>query len=728
VMIVASGGIGEIGSLAAFDALADERDARRCDRLAERARRELVRLADDALALDVEPAADDEQRRPRARGPLDRALEPGLRRGRRRPRDPRQLREPARERTRALLERGPLGAHRVGLAGELVERLDGAVELPRSRRLGVPGTDERPARGRDTLLVAGLLRPRELQLGVATSSPPRPRLALGLAQRLLGGGLLGGKTREECLDRTRAIAHHLGGASKVVDLLDRGGQPLVARLELAREPHQTLVAHRREYARAGARQVRFGRIRSYATRELLERTAAHAADFLDGLAERPVAPAAGVEDLRAALGGPLPDGPSDPALVLDELVAAADPGVVAIPGGRYFGFVTGGAVPAALAADWLTSVWDQNAVLFAGGPAAAVVEEVAGAWLKELLGLPTHASFALVTGCQMAHVTALAAARHHVLHDVGWDVERDGLAGAPPVRVLAGAERHVTVDRALRLLGLGDPTLVDADGQGRMRPDALRTALAEATGPTIVCTQVGNVNTGSIDELPPIVAAARDAGAWVHVDGAFGLWAAASPSLRGLVDGVDRADSWATDGHKWLNVPYDCGIALVAHPDSHRAALGVRAGYLVHAAEDAGRDAMDWTPESSRRARGFTVYAALRSLGRAGVAELVDGCCAHARRFAERLGREPGVEVLNDVVLNQVLVRFLDPGGDHDARTAAVVHRVQDDGVLWLGGTTWRGMGAMRISVSNWSTTAEDVDRSVDAILAAAAATVPASA
>jgi glutamate/tyrosine decarboxylase-like PLP-dependent enzyme len=426
--------------------------------------------------------------------------------------------------------------------------------------------------------------------------------------------------------------------------------------------------------------------------------------------------------LRAALDGPLPDGPLDARTVVDELVAAADPGVVAMPSGRYFGFVIGGVLPVALAADWLTSTWDQNAGLYVCGASAAVVEEVAGRWLKELLAIPAHASFAFVTGCQMAHATALAAARHHVLARAGWDVERDGLTGAPPIRVLAGAERHVTVDRALRLLGLGTACVnpVVADDQGRMRPDALREALAGADGPTIVCAQVGNVNTGAIDELPPILDAAREAGAWVHVDGAFGLWAAASPSLRGLVDGVERADSWATDGHKWLNVPYDSGLAFVAHPESHRAAMQVTASYLIQAAEGGPRDQMDWTPEFSRRARGFAVYAALRSLGRTGVAELVDRCCAHARRFAELLGREPGVEILNDVVLNQVLVRFVDGDGAHDDRTAEITRRIQRDGVLWASGTTWHGMGALRISVSNWSTTEDDVERSVAAILDAA--------
>jgi len=456
-------------------------------------------------------------------------------------------------------------------------------------------------------------------------------------------------------------------------------------------------------------------------RSLLEDAAAHAARFLEALPERRVASTATADGLRKELGGPLPDETRDPRRVLAELARAVEPGLVATPGGRFFGFVIGGSLPAALAADWLTSAWDQNAGLYVAAPAASVVEEVCGAWLADLFGISQDASFGLVTGCQMANFTALAAARHHVLEEAGWDVEADGLAGAPPVRVIAGEERHVTIDRALRFLGLGSSNLqtVPADGQGRMRPDVLKTLLAESPGPTILCVQAGNVNTGAIDPLDAICDAASEAGAWVHVDGAFGMWAAASPSLSHLTAGIERADSWATDAHKWLNVPYDSGLVFCAHPAAHKAAMGTQASYLVRS-ENQERDELDWNPEASRRARGFPVYAALRSLGRSGVADLVDRCCAHARRFAGALGREPGVEVLNDVVLNQVLVRFLDDGGEHDARTRAVIEAVQEDGTCWLGGTTWQGKGAMRISVSNWSTTIEDVDRSVAAILRAA--------
>jgi glutamate/tyrosine decarboxylase-like PLP-dependent enzyme len=447
-------------------------------------------------------------------------------------------------------------------------------------------------------------------------------------------------------------------------------------------------------------------------RDLLQATARLAADFLETLASRPIGPQAGVDELMQLLGGPLPEEGTDPHEVVTSLAERAAPGIVGIPSGRYFGFVIGGGVPAALAADWLTSTWDQNAGLYAGGPAAAVVEEVCRGWLAELLGLPPDVSVAFVTGCQMAHVTALAAARHHVLAQVGWNVAADGLAGSPPIRVVVGAKRHVTIDRALRLLGIGASALdvVAADDQGRMRVEQLR--LDER--PTIVCGQDGEINTGAFDDFEAIADRATDAGAWFHIDGAFGLWAAASPDLRHLVSGAERADSWATDGHKWLNVPYDSGLALCAHPDAHRAAMSVTAAYLVHATDTRERDQVDWTPEFSRRARGFAVYAAIRSLGRHGISGIVNRCCAHARRFAAAL-EAGGATILNDVVLNQVLVRF----GDGD-RTRDTVARVQQDGTCWLGGTDWNGEYAMRVSVSNWRTTEDDVDRSVAAILAAA--------
>jgi glutamate/tyrosine decarboxylase-like PLP-dependent enzyme len=456
------------------------------------------------------------------------------------------------------------------------------------------------------------------------------------------------------------------------------------------------------------------------TRDVLRRTAEHAADFLETLGERPVYPDVGVDELREALGGPVPEGPTDPARVVDELVARAEPGVVAIPSGRYFGFVIGGAVPAALAADWLTSTWDQNAGLYVAGPFASVVEEVAGSWVRELLRLPSEASFAFVTGCQMANFTALAIARRHVLERAGWDADADGLSGSPRIRVLCGAKVHATVKRALRLLGLGVPELLEADDQGRMVAESLRRALADGPAPTIVCAQAGEVNTGAFDPLPEIAAAARRAGAWLHVDGAFGLWAAASPKLAHLVDGAELADSWATDAHKWLNVPYDCGIVFCRHSDMHRRAIGVQAEYLMQ--DDAAvRDQVDWTPEFSRRARGFTVYAAIRSLGREGIAELVERTCAHARRFADELAVLPGFELLNEVVLNQVLFRF-----ESDERTDDVLRRVQESGEAWLSGTTWDGRRAIRISVSNWQTTDDDVARTVAAFEAASYADAPA--
>jgi glutamate/tyrosine decarboxylase-like PLP-dependent enzyme len=451
------------------------------------------------------------------------------------------------------------------------------------------------------------------------------------------------------------------------------------------------------------------------TRTLLELTAALAAGYLDSLADRPVFPDVTPEQLREALGGPLPEEPLEARQVVTELAVAAEPGLVATGSGRYFGFVIGGALPAALAADWLTSAWDQNAGLYAAGPSASVVEQVTQEWLLELFGLPGNASIGFVTGTQMAHVTGLAAARFHVLDAVGWDVGSAGLQGAPRVRVLAGAKRHVTVDRALRLLGLGAPTIVEADEQGRMRTDALAAALAAEEGPAIVCAQAGEVNTGAFDPLAEIADATEKAGAWLHVDGAFGLWAAASPELRHLVAGAERADSWTTDAHKWLNVPYDSGIVLCAHPESHRAAIASQAEYLIQD-ERRVRDQMDWVPEFSRRARAFPVYAAVRALGRRGIVELVERCCLGARRFAEGIAAQPGVELLNEVVLNQVLFRFED-----DERTEAALAAVQGSGRVWLGGTTWAGRKAIRVSVSNWQTGDEEIDLALEAFAEARA-------
>ena len=442
--------------------------------------------------------------------------------------------------------------------------------------------------------------------------------------------------------------------------------------------------------------------------------------YLEGLADRPVHSTASLAELRATLGGPLPEVSADSREVIAALATAAEPGVLPSSSGRFFGFVVGGATPAAVAADWLTSVWDQNAGLYVLGPAASVVEEVAGAWLAELFGLPKQVSVGFVTGAQLANTTGLAAARYEMLRRAGWDTEVAGLCGAPRLRIIAGQGRHGTIDRALRFLGLGTASIVEVemDAQGRMQVAALRRALEQGEGPAIVCAQVGNVNTGAVDPVGEICALSHGHGAWVHVDGAFGMWAAASPRLRHLVAGVERADSWATDAHKWLNVPYDSGLVFCAHPEAHRAAMGVRASYLMHSA-GGERDALDYNPEHSRRARGFAVYAAIRALGRCGIAEMVERCCAMARRFAEQLAAADGVEVLNEVVLNQVLVRLHAPGGNDDGHTDRVLERLQHDGTCWMSGTRWKGQAAVRISVSNWSTSADDVDRSVAALLRA---------
>jgi glutamate/tyrosine decarboxylase-like PLP-dependent enzyme len=373
-------------------------------------------------------------------------------------------------------------------------------------------------------------------------------------------------------------------------------------------------------------------------------------------------------------------------------------------------------------AEWLASAWDQNAWTYVASPAASVVEEVAGRWLVELLGLPESTSVGFTTGATMASFAALAAARHAVLARSGYDVEERGLAGAPEIRLFAGEAVHATILAAVQMLGLGRGQVrrVATDDAGRMRPDALREELAEVSGAAIVCAQAGEVNTGCFDSLDEIAALCHGHGAWLHVDGAFGLWAAASPALRHLVRGAERADSWTIDGHKWLNVPYDSGYVLVRDGAAHRAALAVGAAYYPLSAAE--RDNFHFVPESSRRARGFSTWAALRSLGRHGVAELVERCCALARRMADTLRASECVEVLNEVVLNQVLVRFRPPSGDTDAFTREVIRRIQADGTCWLGGTTWHDRTAARISISNASTTEADIDRSAAAILACARA------
>lgn len=459
-----------------------------------------------------------------------------------------------------------------------------------------------------------------------------------------------------------------------------------------------------------------------AVREILQTALDHATSYLESLDGRSVAATADLQTLRRQLNKPLTDSGIPAEQVINELVHDAEGGLLGSAGGRFFGWVVGGSVPAALAADWLVSAWDQNAALYATAPAAAVVEEVAGRWLKEILGLPMRVSFALVSGCQMAHVTCLAAARHALLARQGWDVEQRGLYGAPPIRILSTCERHGTIERALRLLGLGHGQVVDlpSDAQARLQPHVLEQALSgDASAPTIVLLQAGDVNTGTCDPFQTLIPVAKQYGAWVHVDGAFGLWAAASPRYRHLVEGVANADSWATDGHKWLNVPYDCGYAFVADADSHRASMSHRAPYLTHDAD--ARDEMEWNPEWSRRARGFPTYAALRQLGRQGVAELVERCCRHAHSIVIGIGSLPGAEVVWEPTINQGLVRFLDPRPgaaekDHDRRTEEVIAAILATGEAFFGGTTWRGRRAMRVSVSCWQTSDHDVERVVSAV------------
>jgi glutamate/tyrosine decarboxylase-like PLP-dependent enzyme len=445
-------------------------------------------------------------------------------------------------------------------------------------------------------------------------------------------------------------------------------------------------------------------------RPLLERTAERALSYLEGLDKRHVAPAPSAIAALAALDTPLQSGATSPEEVLELLDRLGSPATMATAGPRFFGFVIGGALPAPLAASWLAAAWDQNAALANVTPASARLEAVALRWLLELLGLPPDAAGAFVTGGTMANFTALAAARHAVLARAGWNVEADGLAGAPPISVVVGAEAHPTLFKSLGLLGLGRSRVVrvPVDGQGRLRADALPTL----AGPVIVCAQAGNVNTGAFDPVGEICGRLAGTGAWVHVDGAFGLWASAVPSLRHLTEGLAAADSWATDAHKWLNVPYDSGLAFVRNGAALQAAMAITAEYLP--SESSVRNPADFTPELSRRARGVEVWAALRSLGRAGVVDLVNGCVGHARRFAEGL-RAAGYEVLNDVVLNQVLVSFGDA-----ATTNRVINAIQDEGTCWCGTTVWQGRTAMRISVSSWATTADDVEKSLEAMIAMA--------
>jgi len=445
----------------------------------------------------------------------------------------------------------------------------------------------------------------------------------------------------------------------------------------------------------------------------LARAASYATQWLDSLGTRPVPPQASIAEVAAALGASLPDGPTPAPEVIDLLASACEPGLTAMPSGRFYGFVIGGTHPAALAADWLVSAWDQNAGLGRPTPAAAAVEDVAKGWLLDLLGLPAGSGVGFVTGATMSNFTCLAAARDAVLRDAGWDVAAAGLTGAPRVRVLVGAERHDTVDLALRYLGLGAPEPVATDDQGRIDPAELEATLAAGPpGPVIVVLQAGNVHSGAFDPFGPAIEAAHRHGAWVHIDGAFGLFAAASPRTRDLVAGYEAADSWTTDAHKTLNVPYDCGITIVRDRDALRAAMGIHGDYLIR---DAAGDPFEFVPEVSRRGRGVTVWAVLRALGRSGLADLVNGYCRHAANFAAGVAGIDGGRVENDVVFTQVCATF-----GSDERTAEVTSRLLADGTAWMSGSRWRGKTVLRISVSNWSTTDDDVRRSLESLRVAA--------
>jgi len=456
----------------------------------------------------------------------------------------------------------------------------------------------------------------------------------------------------------------------------------------------------------------------------LDAAVVEAKRWLSSIDQRPVRPSGDVKAMLEVFDKELPFKGEPAELVVRALAEGAEPGLMATGSGRFYAWVVGGALPAAMAADWLVSAWDQNAAMAEPFPAVCAIEKVTARWVLELLGLPPTCSVGFVTGGQMANTVCLAAARNHVLAAHSWDVEVDGLAGAPPVAVVVSRERHDTIDRGLRFLGLGTGAVrtVAVDDAGRIRPQALGATLAEVSGPTIVCTQAGNVNGGAVDplgEVRDVIDQRGNADIWLHVDGAFGLWARADPSRRHLLDGVERADSWATDAHKWLNTPYDCGMAICAHPEAHQAALHVQTSYLPVGEKVELREPMDFSPEFSRRARSVPVWAALRQLGVDGLARLVDRCCQMAERFASTLDAVEGVHVLHQG-LNQVVVRFAAGSGqDDDAHTRDVVAKVQRQGTCYPSPTVWHGVAAMRISVSNWRTDTDDVDRSVRAILAA---------
>ena len=454
-------------------------------------------------------------------------------------------------------------------------------------------------------------------------------------------------------------------------------------------------------------------------RTALTRAAEHAFAWLDGLDARSIATTTSVAEMRARLGRPLADKGAPATQVIDDLVADTAGGILGSQSGGFFAWVIGGGTPASMAADWLTTVWDQNAGIHACAPAASVVEEVAAGWLKQIFDLPEETSVGFVTGTQMAHMTCLAAARHALLRDRGWDVERKGLSGAPPIRILANADRHGSSDRAVRFLGLGSDAIVPlaVDHRGRVAPNTLSAALAASADPTIVILQAGELNCAAFDPFEHLAPLARTAGAWVHVDGAFGLWAKASPRHRHLVRGLELCDSWTTDAHKYLSVPYDSGLAFVRDAEAHRAAMTLSTSDLP---AGAARDQIDWNPEFSRRARDFAVYAALRELGREGLAELVERTCRHAQAIVAGVSALPGVSLVAEPVLNQGLVRFLSPAQgatevDHDRRTDEVIAAINATGEAFFGGVTWRGRRCMRVSVCNWRTSQEDVARAIAA-------------
>ena len=454
----------------------------------------------------------------------------------------------------------------------------------------------------------------------------------------------------------------------------------------------------------------------------LESAATYAMSYLAELNRSPVGARTDAAVLRARIAKPLSRGGLPAKQVISELVANVDGGLHAVASGRFFAWVMGGSLPAALAADWLTSAWDQNAHTYGTGPAAAITEEVVGGWLKEILRIPAQSSFALVTGCQMAHFTCLAAARYALLSQRAWDLETNGLSGAPSIRVLTSEQAHGSIDRAVSLLGMGTSNLVKlpSDSSGRLNATALESALAgQPNAPTVVVLQAGDLNIGAFDPFEILIPIAKRYGAWVHIDGAFGLWAAASPTYRHLLAGVDAADSWATDGHKWLNVPYDCGYAFVADPAAHGNAMSHRASYISYSSDV--RDQCDWNPEWSRRARGFSSYAAIRQLGTDGLAQMIERCCTHARSLVTEIGSLTGAELLWKPQINQGLVRFLDlrvgsSQQDHDRRTDEVIAKINSTGEAFFSGTTWRGRRAMRVSVCNWQTSDDDVKRTVRSI------------